>query len=284
MQSISFIGAGRVGATLATAFHRSGLPVSMIASRNLASAQKAATGLVGCSAVTLQQAAAADLVFITVPDDDIGAVASSLIWRKGQYVVHCSGATEIAVLETAARAGAITGGFHPLQIFSDPQNTLGLLAGSTAGIEGAPELESILRELAVRLGMIPMLLPPGSRALYHCGSVLTGTFLLSLLNEAVRAWTAFGIDEQQALRGLLPVARGTLETAAIKGPVGALSGPISRGDSKVVARHLRALEQLSAEQADLYRQLAGRQLEMARINGKLQEIQLTALKAVIEGN
>ena len=121
MQSISFIGAGRLGTTLAIAWHRAGMPVTMIASRNPESARKAAAGLEGCAAVTPEQAVLADLVFLTVPDDDIGPLAASLPWRKGQYVVHCSGATEVSVLDAAAQAGAITGGYHPMQIFSDPQ-------------------------------------------------------------------------------------------------------------------------------------------------------------------
>lgn len=281
MQSISFIGAGRLGTTLAIAWHRAGMPVTMIASRNPESARKAAAGLEGCAAVTPEQAVQADLVFLTVPDDDIGPLAASLPWRKGQYVVHCSGATEVSVLDAAAQAGAITGGYHPMQIFSDPQRTLALLPGATAGIEGPPALEQILRRLAEKLGMVPMLLPPGSRALYHGGSLFVGTFLLSMLNEAARAWSAFGISEEQTLRALLPVARGTLETAAVKGVAASLAGPISRGDIKVVQRHLRALEQLSEEQVSFYRQLAARQLQLARRNGKLQQHQLDALQEAI---
>lgn len=281
MQSISFIGAGRLGTTLAIAWHRAGMPVTMIASRNPESARKATAGLEGCTAVTPEEAVRADLVFLTVPDDDIGPLAASLPWRKGQYVVHCSGATEVSVLDAATQAGAITGGYHPMQIFSDPQRTLTLLSGATAGIEGPPPLEKILRQLAEKLGMVPMLLPPGSRALYHGGSLFVGTFLLSMLNEAARAWSAFGISEEQTLRALLPVARGTLETAAVKGVAASLAGPISRGDVKVVQRHLRALEQLSDEQASFYRQLAARQLQLARRNGKLQEHQLAALQEAI---
>lgn len=282
MKSISFIGAGRLGTTLAIALHRAGMPVTMIASRTPAAAEKAVSGLAGCHAVTPEQAAAADLVFLTVPDDEIGSMAARLPWRAGQYVVHCSGATEVALLEPAARAGALTGGYHPLQIFSDPQRTLALLPGSTAGIEGPPELEQQLRLLAAKLEMVPMLLPPGSRALYHGGGLFAGTFLLSMLNEAVQAWSAFGISEEQTLRALLPVARGTLETGVAKGPAAALAGPVSRGDVKVVQRHLQALEKLSMEQADFYRQLAQRQLQLARKNGRLQAAQLDALQQLID--
>src|SRR6185295_5461330 len=106
---------------------------------------------------------------LTVPDDAIAPLAAQLPWRAGQRVVHCSGATEVAVLEPALRAGAMTGGFHPLQIFSDPARAGGLLAGSTVAIEGPPALEAELMVIAQRLGMTPLRLPPGARALYHGG-------------------------------------------------------------------------------------------------------------------
>ncbi len=283
MGSIAFIGAGRLGAALATALSRQGCPVRAVASRRPASAEALAQTLPGCQSVTIEEAAAAELVFLTVPDDEIAPTAARLPWRAGQQVVHCSGATEVSALESAASQGALTGGFHPLQIFSDPQRALGLIAGSAVAIEGPPALEARLRELAGRLGMRPLHLPPGARALYHAGASFAASFLLSMLQEALDAWRSFGIDDEAALQALLPLARGTLDMAEARGLAGALAGPVSRGDVGVVGRHMAAMAGLGPEHAAFYREFGLRQLRLARQSGRLGEAQLEALRRVIAG-
>lgn len=262
--AIAFLGAGRVGRTLAQAFAAAGWNVA-VASRQ-----------------ALQQAAdAADLVFITVPDDAIAQVASALHWRAGQMVVHCSGATEVAALAPAAAAGALVGGFHPLQLFADSELALRHMAGCSVGIEAPPQLESLLRELAEAVGYRPITLPPGARGLYHAGSCHSAGFLLSLLREACDLWNAFGVGDEEALAALLPLARGTLAAADGKGLAGALAGPFSRGDSGVVARHLRDLAPLGEEHVALYRALAVQQMRLARERGRLDEEALARLAAAL---
>ncbi|HJW11976.1 MAG TPA: DUF2520 domain-containing protein [Albitalea sp.] len=281
MTPIAFIGAGRLGAALATALSRRGLNVAAIASRDRNSALRVASALTGCRAVDAAQAAQADLVFLTVPDDAIGAVAAQLDWRAGQRVVHCSGATEVSVLEPARRCGALTGGFHPLQIFSDPERAIDLLAGSTVAIEGPPPLEAELRSLAELLQMRALTLPPGARALYHGGASYAASFLLSMLQEAAAIWAGFGVAEADALQAMLPLARGTLDAAAAKGLAAAMAGPASRGDVGVIARHLKALAQLGPPHSAFYREMTQRQLTLGRASGRLDEPRLQALEALL---
>jgi predicted short-subunit dehydrogenase-like oxidoreductase (DUF2520 family) len=130
--------------------------------------------------------------------------------------------------------------------------------------------------------MVPMILPPGARAMYHIGSLFAGTYLLSLLNEAVEAWGTFGMNEEQTLRALLPLARGTLMTAETRGLAASLAGPISRGDAMAVARHLDALTACGNSQTSFYKDLARRQLKLAqRRTNKLQPGPLEDLRALL---
>lgn len=281
MGSIAFIGVGRLGSALAQALSQRGVAVDKVASRQTTSAQHLAARVPGCQAVDAATAAQADLVFLTVSDDAIAPLAAHLPWRAGQAVVHCSGATEVSVLQPAADAGAEIGGFHPLQIFSDPQRAIELLAGSSVAIEGPPALEAQLQQLAHTLGMHPLRLPPGARALYHGGASFAASFLLSMLQEATSAWRAFGIDEAQALQALLPMAQGTLAAAASKGLSAAVAGPVARGDAGVVARHLAAFTTLGPEHADLYREFTRRQLELVQATQRLSEAQAERVRLVI---
>ena len=267
MRRIAFIGAGRLGQTLAGALAAAGENVVAVVGR----AEGAAAAAV----------AAAELVFLTVPDDAIEALARALPWRAGQAVVHCSGATELTALAAAAAAGAWVGGFHPLQIFSDPATAAGLLAGSAVAIEAEAPLLERLHELAVLLQMTPLHLPPGGRAAYHAGAGFAASFLLSMLDEAVQLWAGIGIAEPQALQALLPLARGTLQAAQVRGLAGALAGPISRGDAGVVAAHLRALDGLDAAHGEFYRLLCLRQLSLAERSGRLDQPALRRLEALL---
>jgi predicted short-subunit dehydrogenase-like oxidoreductase (DUF2520 family) len=279
--SIAIIGTGRLGATLALALHRQGVEIAMVANRSAASAQQLAAQLGSCRSVTANEAAQADLVFLTVPDDALAPTAAQLPWRHGQAVVHCSGATEVSVLQPAADAGAQICGFHPLQIFSDPARALELIAGSSVAIEGPPELEAQLQHLAGLLGMHPIRLPPGARVLYHGGASYAASFLLSMLKEAVAAWRSFGVDEALALQALLPLAQGTLAAAASKGLSAAVAGPVSRGDAGVIARHLAAFEALGPEHAALYREMTRRQLALVQATQRLSDEQVRRVRGVL---
>lgn len=268
MNDIAFIGAGRVAQTLSLALCTAGYSVAAVASRRLESAQALASRLPHCQAVSIQEAASHTLVFITVPDDHIEAVCSQLHWAAGQSVLHCSGATELAALDSAASQGAEVGGFHPLQIFSDPQSALANLAGSSVAIEASAVLSPTLNAMAEVLGMHPFSLPPGSRAVYHASAGYAASFLLPLLHEAVQLWRTFGVDEKQALQALLPLARGTLKSAEERGLAGALSGPLSRGDVNVVKRHLSALNALGEDHTALYQLLTRKQWPLLLASGR----------------
>lgn len=266
---IGLVGAGRVARALVLALDRAGLPVVAVGSRQ--PERLSAASYPQPSTPQQQAVDRADLVLLTVADDAIAPVAASLRWRAGQAVVHCSGATEVAALAPAAQAGAHTGGFHPLQIFSDPEQAAHRLAGSTAAIEAGPALMPTLHALAAALGMPATVLPPGMRVRYHVAAGYAASFLLPVLQEAVALWASFGVDEAEALRALLPLSRGTLEAVGARGLAGAVSGPIARGDLGVVQRHLEALEALGPQRAAFYRFLAGPQPALARQAGRLDE-------------
>lgn len=283
LQSISIIGAGRLGSTLAMAMHRAGLPVTMVASKSYTSAARLAANMPGCVAVTEAAAANADLVFLTVPDDAIGSVANGLVWREGQYVVHCSGATEVSVLAHAQGFGAQIGGFHPLQIFADPAIAIDLLPGTTVGIEAGVALEIVLRDIARTLDMVPILLPEGARAQYHGGTLFMSSFLLSMFHQSAKVWATFGMSERQTLDALLPLATGVVNTAEHQGLAASIAGPISRGDVNVVRAHLAAFDAMDADIAAFYRTLSRMQLVLAEQAGKLSPEQLTSMRAVIDG-
>lgn len=280
---IGFIGTGRVAYTLSLALNQAGWPVAAVSNRNFAPASRLATQLPGCVAYPDAQAVAdhAQLVFLTVPDDAIQGIVDSLRWRDGVAVVHCSGATELTALQSAADQGAQIGAFHPLQGFGDPKIALHTLPGCAVAIEAPDPLYTRLREIAAALAMRPFALPEGVRTLYHLSGSYAASFIAVLLHEAVQIWQDFGIPRKDALKALSMLAQGSLASIAQQGPTQALTGPISRGDAGTLASHLRALAERKRESLPLYALLAKHSIAMAEQRGLPSEA-IERMRRVLE--
>ena len=279
---IAFIGAGRLALAFSQALARQGLEVVAVASRTRASAEKLAARVPGCVVMEAQAAAdAAELVFISVPDDAIAPAVAALRWRTGQAVVHCSGATEVAALAPAAAAGARIGGMHLMQTFADPEAALASLPGCTASIEAEEPLYAALSALAVRLGCVPMRLPPGARALYHGAGGFGSQFVNALLAEGVAVWKSFGADPAQAERSLLSLLKGTVASIERSGIAGSMAGPVSRGDIGTIRRHLEGFRRLEPSTFALYRTLCARTVRLAAQAGKLTPAQVQAFESLL---
>jgi predicted short-subunit dehydrogenase-like oxidoreductase (DUF2520 family) len=281
--SVGFIGMGRVGAALSRALAAQGVRVKAIYSRNAWRARNGAEALPDVAVHTNAQSLVdtCTLIFLTVSDDAIEPVCSALNWREGQFAVHCSGATELTALRHARKAGAQTGGFHPLLAFGTPELALQALPGCTIAIEAEPPLLDTLHDFAAYLDCRPLALPPGSRALYHASAHYAGAFLNALLGDAVAIWKSFGATEQQALQALIPLARGTLANALDAGLTASLPGVISRGDAGTLEKHLAALQAMPAPVEHLYRMLALRNIPVALARGGINAAQAETLAGLL---
>lgn len=271
LSRIGFIGAGRVAQTLASAFSRANYRVVAVSSRNEANLAGFRARCPGDVAVGSPQEVVdqSSIVFLTVSDDAISSVCASLRWHPGIAVVHCSGATEIAALQSAQDAGASIGAFHPMQMFTNPDVALAGLPGCTVGIEAHRELLDDLHDLARAINCIPLSLPPGVRPLYHASAYYVGPFLIALLKEGAKLWQRFGATERQAMDAMVPLLQGTVAAVMDGGLARGMGGCVARGDIGTIQKHLDALENCDASAAGLYRELAIRNIPLALERGSL---------------
>jgi predicted short-subunit dehydrogenase-like oxidoreductase (DUF2520 family) len=283
---LGFIGAGRLARCLALSFSRAGYSVTAVASRTAASASRLASQIEHCAAFDDPQHVvdAADIVFLAVPDDSIGTTAhtlrfaadaaagtsglSGLSGSSGKALVHCSGASPVELLAPARAQGASIGGFHPLYLFGGDLADLDRIAGCSVTIEADGALKDALMALAVALRCHPLSIPAGGRMLYHAAAHYAASFALCSLAECVALWRTLGFAEDDALRALLPMLSGTIETARDKGLPNALAGPVSRGDTGVVQKQLALLEGLGGDHAALYGLLTRRAVGLAERRAK----------------
>lgn len=288
---IGFIGAGRLGQTLAMALVHAGQRVAAVHSRSESSARALAdrVSLVAPSArpAVMRDPQAlsddCDCVFITVNDDQIAAVAGQVSWRADQLVVHCSGATELTALDPATQAAARVAGFHPLHTFGDVDTALAGLPGCAVAIEAADEgARSALFSLAQDMGARPFELPAGSRALYHASAHYAGSMVVTLMDEAVRHWARFGVAHEQALAALLPLLRSTVRAIESRGLGPGMAGVAARGDAGTLAAHLRALGEAGVAEQRLYADLTRRSIRLARESGRIDEHQAQAMSQLLD--
>jgi len=281
---LGFIGTGTIGSALAFKLSSQGYPVVAVSSRHHTSARKLAQAINGCSAATDNQEVAdnAEFVFITTPDDVIASAASQTRWHQGQHVVHCSGADSTDILEPARKAGANVGVFHPLQTFAGAREATENLAGSTFTLEAEEPLLGILQDMASALGGRWIKLKPGDKAIYHAAAVITCNYLVTLVKMATDLWQTFGVPRGKATEALLPLIRGTVRNVETLGIPQCLTGPIARGDSGTIKKHLEALKEAAPDTLATYRELGLKTIPIALAKGRINEPQAAELKTILE--
>jgi len=286
MLEIGFIGAGTVGTALAVLLSRKGYRVAAVYSRSRASAARLAGKVSGCRVAASGQEVAdnAGLVFITTPDGAIGTAASQVAWRPGNSVVHCSGADSTAILEPARRAGAHVGGFHPLQTFASVERAVENIPGSTFAIEAEEPLLSTLRDMAAALGGRSIRLKAEDKVLYHASAVFASNYLVTLVKMATDLWQTFSIPTDQAIPALIPLIRGTLHNIETIGIPDCLTGPIARGDTGTIDKHLEALRDKAPQLLFPYKELGLQTIPIAVAKGRITREQAKALEIDLKAN
>ncbi len=273
MIKVGFIGAGTVGTALAYRLSTCGYHVVIAASRTFKSTEKLSNMVKNCQAADEIQTVAdkADFIFITTPDSAIGQVVSQTRWQPGQYVVHCSGADSTAILLPAKDQGACVGAFHPLQTFAGVTQAIDNIPGSTFAVEAEEPLKTLLKEMAQKLGGYSIELKPEDKVLYHASAVMACNYLVTLIKLSTDLWQSFGVSRPDAVRALMPLLKGTLNNLATIGIPDCLTGPIARGDTGTVQKHLIALDQVDETVAETYRKLGMLTIPVALAKGKIDQ-------------
>lgn len=283
---LGFIGTGTVGSALALKLSSAGYTVVAVSSRDHTSALNLSRQIANCRACEDNQDVvnASDMVFITTPDSAIEPVVSLLGFRPGQSVVHCSGADSTQSLKAAHEAGALAGVIHPLQTFASTEQALINLPGSTFALEATEPLLGTLKEITTALEGYWIELKATEKVAYHAAAVLACNYLVTLVKLATDLWQTFGVPPATATRALLPLIKGTVHNIETVGLPNCLTGPIARGDTGTVNKHLETLEKVTPGLLSVYRELGMATIPIALAKGRIHPEQARELKSVLEGN
>ena len=255
--SLAIIGAGRVGRALGRRFRELGWKIGSVITRGDVSARKAVRFIGAGHAHPSISRAVFDscVILIATPDDQITAVARELASiggneLQGKVVLHTSGARGADALSVLKAQGGAVGSMHPLQSFSGV--SVPSLEGRVFAVDGDSQAIRVARQMARALGGSPVRIRGQKKISYHAAAAMAAGHVLAVEEAATQLLVSLGLRRTEAVRALLPLTRQVLDNFEGLGPRAAWTGPLSRGDFKVVQAHLEVLRELPQEFANVY--------------------------------
>lgn len=280
---IGLIGAGKVGFSLGKFFVRGGVPVTGYYSRHRESAQEAAA-FTGTQAYDELQTLVqdSDALFLTVPDGSISSVFETLkgFDLSGKQICHCSGALSAREAFPGIKdTGACGYSIHPLFPISSKELSYRELPGAFFCLEGdGPHLPQ-WKALLESLGPSVQIIDGDSKVRYHAACAISSNLMCALVQESLDLLETCGFTRELGLKALTPLIRSNLEHILQDGPSAALTGPVERGDTATVAKHLNCFP--SEEERELYRAATEKLVGMAQQRHPDRDYE--PMKHVLEG-
>jgi predicted short-subunit dehydrogenase-like oxidoreductase (DUF2520 family) len=281
---VGIVGAGRVGAVLGAALARAGHRVVAASALSAASVARRAALLPTAEVRPPDEVGAGtDLLLLAVPDDALAGLVQGLAeagaFEPGQVVAHTSGSHGLAVLAPAVRAGARALALHPAMTFTGrPTDLDRLRAGISFGVTAPPDLRAFATRLVADLGGAVEWVAETDRALYHAALAHGANHLSTLVNEAMDRLRDAGVVHPERVLG--PLLHAALENTLVLGD-SALTGPIARGDSGTVAKHVAVLGASAPDSLPVYLALARRTADRAIASGRLRAVDAEPLLDVL---
>ncbi|NIH78153.1 putative short-subunit dehydrogenase-like oxidoreductase (DUF2520 family) [Amycolatopsis viridis] len=285
---VGVISAGRVGSVVGAALARAGHTVVAASGISAASQARAERMLPGVPLSPPDQVAtSADLVLLAVPDDELAGLVRGLAatgsWRPGQIVIHTSGAHGLDVLAPAAEAGALPLALHPVMTFTGRSEDLDRLTACSVGVTAAAGDEAawnVGEALTVEMGAEPVRVPEAARPLYHAALAHGANHLITLVDDCVDLLRSAGIANAERMLG--PLLSAALDNALRHGDR-ALTGPVARGDTGTLRKHLEVLEATEPAIVPAYTALARRTARRAEAAGLLDAGAAADITELLEG-
>lgn len=278
---IGFIGAGKVGCSLGKYFADHGLSVNGYYDEVEKTAYEAAlftnTKMYTDKEDLIERS---DTLFLTVPD---GAITS--VWEEvrkysieGKIICHCSGALSAGGAFSGIRKAKAFGySIHPLFAVSDKYHSHKELSTAFFTIEGHPEYLQQMKQMLEGLGNLVQIIDAEQKIRYHAAAAISSNLVIGLVSQSMDLLVSCGFSKEFSEMALKPLMLENMKHLVCDGPVNSLTGPVERGDTETVSKHLACLE---GEELEIYRLLSRRLIPIAKL--KHPDVDYSAMERMLD--
>jgi predicted short-subunit dehydrogenase-like oxidoreductase (DUF2520 family) len=160
----------------------------------------------------------------------------------------------------------------------DLQRMRGACIGVTAA-DGDEVAWNVGEALVVEMDAEPVRVPEAVRPLYHAALAHGANHLITLVRDAADLLTNAGVANAERLLG--PLLSAALDNSLRHGDR-ALTGPVARGDTGTLRKHLAVLAEQAPEILPSYRVLAQRTAARAEESGLLKPDAANDVRTTLE--
>jgi predicted short-subunit dehydrogenase-like oxidoreductase (DUF2520 family) len=266
-RKFALMGCGKAGLSVALALKAGGWKIEGCGSRTQKSRELGSQWL-ACPEMKIPEELPPDIpLMIGVPEGALGEVDKKVMdgdpHISGRVIFHLSGALPSRILNFCRLSGAKVGSLHPLMILPDPLTGARNLRNATFAIEGREEAVATLKDMALSISGKFFILPVKGKTLYHIAAVTASNSIIALLSQSLELLEKAGVPEEESFKAFQSLVEVTVRNFYSEGPVQALTGPVERGELKMISSHLHALSKWQKSK-ELYRIMALNTLEIAR--------------------
>lgn len=288
--TLNIIGGGKLGQTLGHLWHQKGLfNIGQIMCTCKPNAEQAVEFVgAGHGIFRYNELTEADIWLIATPDSHISSTAARLVREapvaKGNLAFHCSGALPSTELSPLKHEGLSVASIHPVHSFSQPTQSINTFGGSACAYEGDDEALKTLLPAFKALDTTLLAINSEAKSLYHTGSVLACNYLVPLLEASLKCLQAAQLSRDDAAKLLSPLVHATVDNVLQGSATDALTGPIARGDAKIVSSQLQALLEKQPGLLPLYQTLGIQAVNIARQQRSAQISDLDTIESLLNSN
>ena len=159
----------------------------------------------------------------------------------------------------------------------DPEKNPPIPQPTPCAIECDAEANFPLTQLFATIGYQAHHITSEKKALYHAGCVFASNYLVAIAHQAESCFVQSGLEPSMAKAFTQTLLQSSLHNILLAPELkSALTGPIQRGDTATLIRHLDILS--DTQQKEIYQQLGQSLIELTLHDPKVKDALFNILK------
>ncbi len=210
-------------------------------------------------------------LFFATPDDQIlAAYKKTIPFIKGKkYIFHFSGLLPAGIFPKSKNTYRAS--VHPFATF--PKISIPATRKKyILFVEGDTRAANIAKRIFIKKYFIINKIRKEQKIYHHLIGVFSSNLMVGLISAIYEMTKSTHWSKKEINNVIMPIIKETLNNIEINGIKSALSGPVERGDIKIIKKHLNTLKK-HKNLLDIYKTLSRAILENVVKNGKKKEIE-----------